>query len=50
MLNLAGESEVLPQFPDPLGQLAGTLSGGEQQMLAVGRGMMSEPRKSYLGM
>ena len=25
-------------------QLAGTLSGGEQQMLAIGRGLMSEPR------
>jgi len=27
-----------------LGQLAGTLSGGEQQMLAIGRGLMSHPR------
>ena len=26
------------------GQLAGTLSGGEQQMLAIGRGLMSGPR------
>jgi branched-chain amino acid transport system ATP-binding protein len=26
------------------GQLAGTLSGGEQQMLAIGRGLMSKPR------
>ena len=26
------------------GQLAGTLSGGEQQMLAIGRGLMAEPR------
>jgi branched-chain amino acid transport system ATP-binding protein len=25
-------------------QLAGTLSGGEQQMLAIGRGMASAPR------
>ena len=25
-------------------QLAGTLSGGEQQMLAIGRGLMAEPR------
>ncbi len=25
-------------------QLAGTLSGGEQQMLAIGRGLMSNPR------
>jgi branched-chain amino acid transport system ATP-binding protein len=27
-----------------MAQLAGTLSGGEQQMLAIGRGLMSEPR------
>lgn len=25
-------------------QLAGTMSGGEQQMLAIGRGLMAEPR------
>src|SRR5258705_61470 len=27
-----------------VGEIAGTLSGGEQQMLAIGRGLMSEPR------
>jgi branched-chain amino acid transport system ATP-binding protein len=27
-----------------MGQFAGTLSGGEQQMLAIGRGLMAEPR------
>jgi branched-chain amino acid transport system ATP-binding protein len=27
-----------------LTQLAGTMSGGEQQMLAIGRGLMAEPR------
>jgi branched-chain amino acid transport system ATP-binding protein len=27
-----------------MAQLAGTLSGGEQQMLAIGRGLMAEPR------
>ncbi|MFC7612000.1 ATP-binding cassette domain-containing protein [Teichococcus aestuarii] len=27
-----------------MAQAAGTLSGGEQQMLAIGRGMMAEPR------
>ncbi len=39
--------EVLALFPalaDRQGQLAGTLSGGEQQMLAIGRGLMSRPR------
>ena len=27
-----------------MAQLAGTLSGGEQQMLAIGRGLMAEPK------
>jgi branched-chain amino acid transport system ATP-binding protein len=38
---------VLSQFPilkERTAQLGGTLSGGEQQMLAVGRAMMSKPR------
>ncbi len=38
--------EVLDYFPrlgERLGQLAGTLSGGEQQMLAIGRGLMTDP-------
>lgn len=33
-----------PQLRDRVGQLAGTLSGGEQQMLAVARALMSRPR------
>ena len=33
-----------PQLRDRIGQLAGTLSGGEQQMLAVARALMSRPR------
>lgn len=34
----------LPRLAERAGQLAGTLSGGEQQMLAVGRGLASAPR------
>jgi branched-chain amino acid transport system ATP-binding protein len=34
----------LPVLAERRAQLAGTLSGGEQQMLAIGRGLMSEPR------
>jgi branched-chain amino acid transport system ATP-binding protein len=33
-----------PQLADRRGQSAGTLSGGEQQMLAIARGLMSRPR------
>ena len=32
-----------PRLRERRGQLAGTLSGGEQQMLAIGRGLMSRP-------
>ncbi|HWR65797.1 MAG TPA: ABC transporter ATP-binding protein [Bellilinea sp.] len=32
-----------PRLKERIGQLGGTLSGGEQQMLATGRGMMSRP-------
>lgn len=35
--------ELFPVLKDRLTQLAGTLSGGEQQMLAIGRGLMSRP-------
>lgn len=35
---------LLPQLARRLPQLAGTLSGGEQQMLAVGRALLSRPR------
>lgn len=34
---------IFPRLQERFGQLAGTLSGGEQQMLAIGRGLMSEP-------
>jgi len=36
--------EVLPRLRERRKQLAGTLSGGEQQMLAIGRGLMSLPK------
>lgn len=35
---------LFPRLKERRKQLAGTLSGGEQQMLAVGRGLMSLPR------
>ena len=35
---------IFPRLRERLGQYAGTLSGGEQQMLAIGRGLMAEPR------
>ena len=41
------EEHVLEMFPvlrERLQQIAGTLSGGEQQMLAMARGLMSKPR------
>jgi branched-chain amino acid transport system ATP-binding protein len=36
--------ELFPRLGERLGQRAGLLSGGEQQMLAMGRALMSEPR------
>ncbi len=36
--------EIFPRLRERLGQMAGTLSGGEQQMLAMGRALMSRPR------
>jgi branched-chain amino acid transport system ATP-binding protein len=35
---------LFPVLAERRKQVAGTLSGGEQQMLAIGRGLMSEPR------
>ncbi len=35
---------VFPRLSERFRQMAGTLSGGEQQMLAVGRAMMADPR------
>ena len=36
--------EILPRLKERLYQAAGFLSGGEQQMCAIGRGLMSKPR------
>lgn len=36
--------ELFPRLKERAGQLARTLSGGEQQMLAIGRGLMSRPK------
>jgi branched-chain amino acid transport system ATP-binding protein len=35
---------IFPRLAEREGQRAGTLSGGEQQMLAIGRGLMAEPK------
>jgi len=36
--------EIFPRIGERLKQIAGTMSGGEQQMLAMGRALMSRPR------
>ncbi len=42
--NLKWIFEIFPRLGERLNQIAGTLSGGEQQMLAIARGLMSEPK------
>lgn len=40
--------ELFPRLAERRRQLSGTLSGGEQQMLAIGRGLMSRPKLMML--
>jgi branched-chain amino acid transport system ATP-binding protein len=42
-INIEWVVGVFPRLSERFGQMAGTLSGGEQQMLAVGRAMMADP-------
>jgi branched-chain amino acid transport system ATP-binding protein len=42
--NLEKVESLFPRLAERSGQLAGSLSGGEQQMCAIGRALMSEPR------
>ncbi len=42
--NMAKVLAIFPRLGERMGQLAGSMSGGEQQMLAIGRGLMAEPR------
>lgn len=42
--NLARVYDLFPRLKERRHQLAGTLSGGEQQMCAIGRGLMAEPQ------
>jgi branched-chain amino acid transport system ATP-binding protein len=41
---IEGTFELFPRVKERLAQLGGTLSGGEQQMLAMARGLILEPR------
>ena len=42
--NLERVFTIFPRLKERTRQLAGTMSGGEQQMLAIGRGLMAEPK------
>lgn len=46
--NIERVYSVFPRLQERTSQLAGTLSGGEQQMLAIGRGLMAEPKALIL--
>jgi branched-chain amino acid transport system ATP-binding protein len=42
--SIDGVLELFPRLSERLNQRAGTLSGGEQQMLAIGRGLVTQPK------
>ena len=42
--NLERALALFPRLKERIGQLGGTLSGGEQQMLAIARGLMADPK------
>jgi branched-chain amino acid transport system ATP-binding protein len=42
--NMKHVFELFPRLEERKSQIAGTLSGGEQQMLAIGRSLMTEPK------
>ncbi len=46
--DLAHVYELFPRLEERKGQYAGTLSGGEQQMLAIGRALMARPKVMLL--
>jgi branched-chain amino acid transport system ATP-binding protein len=46
--NLQRVYKLFPRLEERKQQLAGTLSGGEQQMVAIGRGMMANPKVMML--
>ena len=46
--SLAHIYQLFPILKERRNQLAGTMSGGEQQMLAIGRGMMAKPKMLLL--